>query len=221
MGIPLTFMGSFVFNSIIKKIFKPSFKDERKMKNPGKNLLNSNLGFTLIEIIVVIVIIGILLGIAYPFFATWLANINVQTVSRQVQLDLMWAKAEAISLNSNVVMVVNAVGGPGGCAVSGGSYTIFADNGAGGGTAGDNIQNGTEPTLKTVILPATGGPCVNTSQGQLIGFTSRGLPLSGMTPFLDANGNQIVGSISIASTKTTEKFTTSIKVAGSITTQAQ
>ena len=126
-------------------------------------------------------------------------------------------------MNTAVVVDVTAVGNASGCGVSGGGYTIFADNGAGGGIEGDGVRNGNEAVLRTVSLPTGGGPCISMREtspaGQPIGFTARGLPLAGMEVFVDSNGNEVVGSIQVANTKTGRKLSSSIRLAGSIFTQ--
>ena len=185
--------------------------------------MKSSRGFTLIEILYAMVIIAILCGVAAPFFRNWLADIELRSVSRQLQSDLMWARSQAISLNTDIVVDMHPVGDAAGCIGSGGGYTIFADNGAGGGTAGDGVKNGSEPVLKTVVFPTTGGPCLNMSTtspaGQPVGFTSRGLPLAGLQAFPDASGNSILSSIQVASTRTTTRLSTCIRLAGSVFTQ--
>jgi prepilin-type N-terminal cleavage/methylation domain-containing protein len=185
--------------------------------------MRSKHGFTLLEILYVIVIVAILSAVATPFIRNWLADIRVKTAARQVQLDLMWARSQAIHLNTRVVIKVTAVGNATGCTVSGGGYTIFADNGAGGGIAGDGVQNGSEPTLKSVVFQAAGGPCISVSTtnpaGQVMGFTAKGLPLGGMQPFIDSNGNALVGRIQVSSTRSAWRLSTGIRLAGSVFSQ--
>ena len=55
--------------------------------------MRSRHGFTLLEVLYVMVVISILCGVAAPYFIDWLATIRMQTVARQLQLDLMWARS--------------------------------------------------------------------------------------------------------------------------------
>jgi hypothetical protein len=74
----------------------------------------------------------------------------------------------AIKERVNVVMIFNP-GNDG--------YAVFVDNGAGGGTAKDGIQNGAEPTIRTGSM-SSGIDLYQASfpSGAWVRFNSRGLP---------------------------------------------
>ena len=133
-------------------------------------------GFTLIELMVVIAIIAII-ALTIPNFGQILADQRLKGSARDIYANMQKAKLEAIRQNTNVVFNFTPAPAfvPAGRA---GSYIIFMDNGAGGGTSDDFIQNGGEPTMASVTMPKnvtminasfTGGTSV-------AGFNSRGLP---------------------------------------------
>lgn len=98
-------------------------------------------GFTLLEVMVAIAVMAILVAIAISNFHSGAAKLR-DGVS-MIQQDLENAQSQAIRQNAFVVVTFKN---------DGSGYTIFVDNGSGGGTAGDWIQNGTEPTLADVTF---------------------------------------------------------------------
>ena len=99
-------------------------------------------GFTLIEVMVVIGIIGILTTIALYGYRQSLPTRTLHSTSRDIYSILMDAKVSALRNGESVAVWFDPPNR---------TYTMFRDNGAGGGTASDGLQNGAEPTLK----PAT------------------------------------------------------------------
>lgn len=140
---------------------------------------NDESGFTLVEIIVVMVIIAIMLVIAAPNFMSWLPNLRFRDNSRNMLFDMQFTKTSAVKRNTNVVFLFNA-----------NSYTIFVDDGAGTGTANDDIQNGTEETLKTVSLPTDLTLTKTTLPANLVAFTPNGLPKAGSSGEFRIANNQ-------------------------------
>lgn len=143
-----------------------------------------NRGFTLMELLIVVALIGIITAIASTAMREYSIDANLKMAARDLKSDMELSKVRAVRENARVVMSFN----PGS-----NSYTIFVDNGTGGGASGDMVQNGTEPTIKTVTLP----PFVSLHEvtfaggNQLLRFDARGLPngTGGHCYIKNVNGN--------------------------------
>ena len=125
-------------------------------------------GFTLVELVIALALIGIVAGIIAPPLQRYSIDLNLKSAVRNLKSDMELSKLRAIRENSRVVMTFNTVNN---------SYTAFVDNGAGGGTAVNNTQDGSEPVVKTVFIPVN-VTMYNASFGLLgakCGFNSRGL----------------------------------------------
>ena len=131
-------------------------------------LMKKNSGFTLIEVMVTIGIIAIISAIAIPNYISWLPKHRMGGATRDVYSAMQYARIRAVKEKTNVVINFNA---------GADSYRIFIDDGRGGGTANDNTQNGAEPTIKTVLMPAD-VDLFNAAfgAGSRTGFDSRGVP---------------------------------------------
>ena len=136
-----------------------------------KILMKKNSGFTLMEVMVVIGIIGIVSAIAIPSYISWLPKKRMSGAARDIYSVMQYARTRAVKEKKRVV--INFTPGLG----AAGIYDVFIDDGSGGGTANDNSQNGTEPTIKTGQMPGD----VNMFQAQFgaaswVRFDSRGRP---------------------------------------------
>lgn len=107
-----------------------------------RNKEPDNKGFTLLEMVVAIAIAAIMAGFALPSFVNWQNSTRLRGAAVNLVGDLEMAKIRAIRENSQVVAQFSAEG-----------YTIFVDNGAGGGTAGDWVRNGAETLVQNRRLP--------------------------------------------------------------------
>jgi type IV fimbrial biogenesis protein FimT len=132
-------------------------------------LTNGHRGFTLLEIFVAVVTLAILATIAVPGFTVWLPNKRLKGAVRDLKSDMELSKLRAVRENGNVALTFDTENN---------TYTVFVDNGAGGGTASDWIRNGSEAVIKTVVVP----PDVTLYEARFAGgaprcrFDGRGLP---------------------------------------------
>lgn len=136
-------------------------------------------GFTLVELILVIGVLAIVATIGAPRLHDQLTNLKIKATARDIYSAFQQAKLEAVEENETVVLLFSQgtfspEGGVGG-------YRLFMDDGAGGGTAGNLIQDGSESSLMTFSMPkkvslisAAFTDGTDTKEG--VGFTGRGLP---------------------------------------------
>ena len=138
-------------------------------------------GFTVIELIVTVAVFAILAAIAIPAFSSWVPNYRLNAAARDLVSNFQRAKMEAVKKNTDVVLSFSPQAYVPKGAV--GTYEIFIDDGAGGGTAGNFVRDGGETIILQATMPGnvslysaafSGG----TAQG---GFNSRGLPVSNRT----------------------------------------
>lgn len=64
-------------------------------------------GFTLIELMVSITVIGILAAAAVPAFAGYVANAQLREAANVVLANALWARSEAIKLNTTATLTVS------------------------------------------------------------------------------------------------------------------
>lgn len=109
-------------------------------------------GVTLVEMMIVIVIMGIMAGIAFPMMLRYYPNFQARGAARNMVANFQQAKIEAIRAGANAVIEIT----PGALADAGrvGNYRAFVDDGIGaGGIARNNIRDGAERLLFTVVMP--------------------------------------------------------------------
>jgi type IV fimbrial biogenesis protein FimT len=157
----------------------------------------SDRGFTIIELVVIIAVVAILLGIGIPTYVSWMPDINLGGAVRNIKSDMELAKSTAIRQNTSCAIAFNT-------AVPG-SYTVFVDNGAGGGVANNLVQDGTESTLKSVTMPdhvtLNAANFDDLIDGLQLGFNSRAIPYRNDGTLWAAND----GSVVLQNTKNKQK----------------
>ncbi len=131
-------------------------------------------GFTLIEAVLVLAMIGILAGITVPAVLHWLPDYRLRRAAMAVCSDMQQARLEAIKSDADIIVVFT----PGIYMPSGnvGSYKIFVDDGSGGGTAGDGVQNGGERLLRQVNMPRNVSLYSDNFTSHTTGYNNRGFP---------------------------------------------
>jgi prepilin-type N-terminal cleavage/methylation domain-containing protein len=125
---------------------------------------NSN-GFSLVETLIVIAIIAVLATIAVPSFTGQRSDTRLRDAVSMVRADFEMARSRAIRENAFVAVITTA-----------GGYTIFIDNGEGGGGAGNYVQDGSERTLRArTLAPGLAiNPAQTTLDTQRTRFNGRG-----------------------------------------------
>jgi type IV fimbrial biogenesis protein FimT len=131
---------------LIIKIYE-NFFIMRYLRRETK-LQTKEYGFSLVELMVVVGIIGLLATVGFPYFATAIDDYRLKAAARDVYSDLQKARLQAIKENTLICVNFTTVLFP----TTGGGYTVFIDDGAGGGVAGNGARDGTERLLNTVVM---------------------------------------------------------------------
>jgi type IV fimbrial biogenesis protein FimT len=107
-------------------------------------LSNKGRGFTIMELVVIMAIVAILAIIGIPTFSSLTPDLRLNSAARDLKSDMELAKMRAIRENATVAVV---------CNTGTESYTVFVDNGAGGGTADNWTQDGAEELVISSTMP--------------------------------------------------------------------
>ncbi len=104
--------------------------------------MTGQVGVTMTEVVTTVMIVSVLSLVSYPHIADWkeMAELRSEVSSMVGRLRMM--KMKAVQQNSHVVMKMRGDG-----------YLIFVDDGAGGGKAGDWVQQKNEKELMDYHFP--------------------------------------------------------------------
>ena len=97
-------------------------------------MIRKNSGLTAMEMAMTLAIMAILATFMMPPYLQWLRSYRLKGAVNNLICDVEMAKFRAIRENDFVAIQFQPTG-----------YTMFLDNGEGGGTAGDWVQNGSSP----------------------------------------------------------------------------
>jgi type IV fimbrial biogenesis protein FimT len=140
----------------------------------GAVIVNLRWGFTTLELLVVLFILVVLSAIAFPNLSGWARNQRLKGAARDLMSHFQFARLEAIKRSTTIALAFNP--GDGGV----GNYTVFVDDGAGGGTPGNLIQdNEAEATLRRAIMPVGVTLESTTFTNDRAGYNARGFPVLG------------------------------------------
>lgn len=135
-------------------------------------------GFSLVEVMVVLVVVAVMAIFVAPEVGHWQANTRTKGIAREINSALQRTRLEAIKRNESITFRIDT-GPPR-------SIQIFIDDGAGGGTSDNGVQDGTEEALldrqldsgeDTVLLNniSFGDPTPGVENPYTV-ITSRGIP---------------------------------------------
>lgn len=138
------------------------------LKSRRAHMKNGQAGFTLVELMILISIVGITATVGTISLLNELPVMRLKSVSRDIFSTMIQAKVEAIRRGGSVAVSFNTLGN---------SYTMFFDNGDGGGVADNGLIDGTENVLQIGTLPekVTFVDPTTFNNNALV-FTSRGIP---------------------------------------------
>jgi type IV fimbrial biogenesis protein FimT len=141
----------------------------------GAVIAHPRRGFTTLELLVVISILLILAAIALPNLSGWARNQRLKGVARDLMSHFQFARLEAIKRSTTIALAFNP--GAGGV----GNYTVFVDNGAGGGDIPGNLiqDSEAETTLRRAIMPFGVTLTSTTFTADRAGYNARGFPVLG------------------------------------------
>ncbi len=147
-------------------------------------MLRKNSGFTALELATTIAIVAVIAALVMPPYLRWNRAHRLEGAATNLMADLEMAKVRAIRENAFVVVEFNTD-----------SYTIFVDNGAGGGSAADWNRNGSEIVARDRDFPA--GVQIDTASLSFPSFNSktrfngRGIPPDIVGPEIVSIANTI------------------------------
>lgn len=124
-------------------------------------------GFTTFELAMVLAIMAIIAAFVMPPYLHWLKTYRLKGAANNMISDIEMAKTRAIRENDFVAILFQPT-----------DYSMFIDNGEGGGTAGDWVRNGAEVLVRYREMPS--GVLIDigamTLTDKRVRFNGRGMP---------------------------------------------
>ena len=105
--------------------------------------MRNKMGFTLMELMVVLAIFAVVSALGVPPLIGWRSEAKLRDGASLLRGDLEMAKLKAVNESDFVAILFNASG-----------YTVFVDDGAGGGIGGNWIRDGSEELVRNRQMPA-------------------------------------------------------------------
>jgi type IV fimbrial biogenesis protein FimT len=135
-------------------------------------------GFSLIELLIGVAVLSILVSLAAPSFKVWLQNAQIRNAAESIQNGLQRARAEAVSLNTNVEFVLTDLDASCIANSSCSSWTVKLAGGA-------NIETRSSKEGSAGIVRTTVPPTSNTITFNNVGSaqTPSGNNADGSAPF--------------------------------------
>lgn len=130
--------------------------------------MRKNSGFTLVELMTTIAIIAVLAAVAIPNMIAWLPDYRLRSGAAEMLSALQLARLSAIKENAEVAVRFDT---------GSDEYLVFVDNGEGGGTPGNESQDGSERVIRSgKMAPDAQIDSAGFSGGlSRVSFTGRGL----------------------------------------------
>ena len=147
-------------------------------------------GFSLVELLVVVAIVGIIAGFGTPALLSMKAKSSVRADARDVYSTFRHAQSEAVKRSESICILFNVP--------SAGEYTVFLDNGAGGGTANNALRETGETILSVNRLRPGSSFAGIDFNGSNPGFTARGLPLANKIGSVEIHGSALKMKLSLS-----------------------
>ena len=107
------------------------------------SIMRNNAGFSAFEVAVSLGIMAIIAAFVMPNYVSWLRDYRLRGATNNLVADMEMARIRAIRENAFVVVQFDTA-----------NYTVFIDDGAGTGAAGDGLCSGDELELRDRDLPA-------------------------------------------------------------------
>jgi type IV fimbrial biogenesis protein FimT len=130
----------------------------------------------MIELLIAIGVISILTAVTLPSITTWRENVRLKSAARDLYSNFQKAKIEAVKRNAPVVISFS----PASYQPEGkiGSYKMFVDDGAAGGTANDGVRQKSETLLIKKSMPQNVSLTSTsfTSPDHVAGYNANALP---------------------------------------------
>ncbi|MGD8372746.1 MAG: GspH/FimT family pseudopilin [Syntrophobacterales bacterium] len=144
--------------------------------------MNHKHGFTTTELMIVIAVLVVLATIALPNFSGWTNKQRLKGAARDLVSHIQWARSEAVKRQTVVALefVTGPLVPPPRRVGQGGGYTLFVDDGAGGGVAGNLQMDGSEAQLRSVPMPpgvALISAVFTGTPSNAAGYNARGFPV--------------------------------------------